>query len=156
MKKSIKKTVLTSIIVGVICLTPVNSLISKVASAEEYNEMGVRISEQSLKGNTQKVTLEVEEEEVKIEYTEMKNAFLLETETEDGEQHIVTYNQEDDYMIMDGEKVPIEIESYVEEEIGYQKITSTKTLLKASAWTPKYISTGKVKVSKVVNLLEPL
>ncbi|EAE8347062.1 hypothetical protein BOQ23_09070 [Listeria monocytogenes] len=56
-------------------------------------------------------------------------------------------------MMIDGKKVSVEIDAELESELTD---SSFPRLLKTSAWTPKYMSTGSIKVSKTVRTLGTL
>ncbi|MBF2554860.1 hypothetical protein IA816_03510 [Listeria marthii] len=75
-------------------------------------------------------------EEVDYKSTKAEDSFKLETVEENNEVNTFTYTKGDDYMMMDGEKVSVEIDTEVEAELTD---SSSPKLLKASAWTPKYM-----------------
>ncbi|KGL41881.1 hypothetical protein BMT55_04335 [Listeria newyorkensis] len=77
------------------------------------------------------------------------------TSTEDGiEEHLFEYVAGDEFATMDGEKVSIDRETFVESELQNEEFTNSPQLLKASSpSTPVYISSGKIKIGKPIKTL---
>ncbi len=97
-------------------------------------------------------TITVDDEAVDYKSVKTEDSFKIETVEENNEVHTFTYSKGDDFMIIDGEKVAVEIDTRVENNM----VGSTPKLLKASAWDAKYISTGSVKISKTVKSIGTL
>ncbi|AGR03377.1 TPA: hypothetical protein MPW84_001290 [Listeria monocytogenes] len=127
---------------------------SGVANAQEPNEESdFKITDHVVTDNKESFTIAMNGEEVDYKSTKTEDSFEIETVEENNEVHTFTYTKGDDYMMIDGEKVSVEIDTEVEAELTD---SSAPKLLKASAWTPKYMSTGSIKISKSVKTLGTL
>ncbi|EAC3748330.1 TPA: hypothetical protein NR883_002758 [Listeria innocua] len=127
---------------------------SGIANAQEPNEESdIKITNHVVTDNKESFTIAMDGEEVDYKQTKTEDSFEIETVEENNEVHTFTYTKGDDYMMIDGEKVSVEIDTEVESELSD---SSSPKLLKASAWTPKYMSTGSIKISKTVKTLGTL
>ncbi|MBK2003216.1 hypothetical protein JI641_09435 [Listeria ivanovii subsp. londoniensis] len=152
MKKQRKSNVLKGILGGMIILAPLTTTFSNVATATEMEspEEKVKITNETVKGNTESFTLEMEETDIDFDYTQNDDSFVLKTETTEGEKHTFTYEEGADYAIMDGEKIDMHIENYV--DLNQDNLL----MANASPWTPKYLSTANISISKQVKTLSNL
>jgi len=92
-------------------------------------------------------TVEAQGETINVNINKVdENNVKVSTTTSTGETHELTYNKNDDYMIMDGRKVSVELTT----EIDKSKMTSSKINV-ASAYTPVYECTNKLTYSDMVS-----
>ncbi|MBD8046204.1 hypothetical protein [Clostridium faecium] len=71
------------------------------------------------------------------------------TTTSEGESHRLTYNRNDDYMVMDGEEIT------VVKTVTYNENLAESTIqrLSSSSYDPIYVSTNKLNVSRTVTTI---
>ncbi|EAD8646816.1 hypothetical protein AOC40_13830 [Listeria monocytogenes] len=151
--KKIRNSLIVIMSVFALTFGMVPSGIAQAQEQEPSGESDVKISDHVVTENQESFTLAMDGEEVDYKSTKTEDSFKIETVEENNEVHTFTYTKGDDYMMIDGEKVSVEIDYEVEKELTD---SSSPKLLKASAWTPKYMSTGSVKISKTVKTLGTL
>ena len=71
------------------------------------------------------------------------------TTVEDGQTYTLTYNTNDDYMVLDGKKIEFTRTTEVNQDLlRNNKVNSLKTY---SAYSPVYFSSGSVNIGETVN-----
>ncbi|KGX84916.1 hypothetical protein [Pontibacillus litoralis] len=121
----------------------------------ELDDSGIQVTNvEDLGNNHAAMTIILEDENITLDMDIKQldsDSIVVETIGSNGEDHFLTYNDGDSFMILDGEKIEIEKETYVEENIK----DSTGKYLRG-AWDPVYVSTSKLKIGKTVKSIGAL
>lgn len=75
-----------------------------------------------------------------------ENNIEVKTITNDTEFHTLTYNKNDNYMLLDGEQIPV----IIEEEYNPSLEIQNNVQLAPSPWSPVYVSTYSTTLAKTV------
>jgi len=108
------------------------------------NLQGIKANAATKDTKSFKVEVQGEKINMNVERIDQDNVKVT-TTTSKGETHEVTYNRNDNYMIMDGKKVDVQLTT----EIDKSKIASSNIQLQ-SAYTPVYMCTNKITFSDMV------
>lgn len=103
--------------------------------------------------NNATVNLQVEGQDISVKVNKIdENNVKVTTVTDEGETHEVTYNRYDDYMIMDGRKVPVKLTQEVDESKVSNNTSDLRrgVLSTRSTYTPVYMCTNTITFSDMV------
>lgn len=126
-------------------------LVSPTQQAMAINEnQGIIATNIEYSENDTSFTLVAKEQDLTIDMNITKidedNVEVI-TTTSEGESYRLTYNKNDDYMVMNGEEIPIEkIETFNEN-------LAEPTIRSLSSYDPIYVATSKLNVSRTVTTI---
>lgn len=127
------------------------SFFSCVSYASEINTLedkNIKVSNIKENGNdiSMRINFKQQNEIVDMKIKQIdENNMEVYTTTNSGESHYVTANKNDDFFIMDGEKIPVNKTTVVEKD---ELAISEKAA--RGAWDPVYVSTGKVEIGNTI------
>lgn len=116
----------------------VNNLESKNVKVSNVRENGKNIS-MTINFKQQNETIDMEIKQID------QNNMEVYTTTNNGENHYLTANKNDNFVIMDGEKIPINKTTFVDKDELASSEKNTR-----GAWDPVYVSTGKVEIGNTI------
>lgn len=127
------------------------SFLNCVSYASEINNLenkNVKISNIRENGKNISMTINFKQQnevvDMSINQIDQDNMEVY-TTTNNGESHYLTVNKNDNFVIMDGEKIPVNKTTFVEKN----ELTSSEKAAKG-AWDPVYVSTGKVEIGNTI------
>jgi len=149
MKKNKKKMLTGNIVAALLLASPLSFTgTQKAFAASNENEFS-NIENLNFTESGQTFTLVYDEGETdfNIEYIDDK---MLLTTTTGNKVHTFEYNEGDSFAIMDGEKIELSFEEFVDPTKINDDSKSTFSTYKADDYTPVYLTTAKINFDKMV------
>ncbi|PEL12138.1 hypothetical protein [Bacillus sp. AFS017336] len=150
-----KKNLLTISIIAVLTLSPISYTFAEINNIDttnaSLNSTNTIVSD--FKATDNSSSFSIDNEKLQIDFEVKKttdSSFQFNTVTDETEVHNLSYNEGDNFLILDGEKIEIQRTSTY--DLTLAESTGTDILNRASSpWEPKYLATYENRVLKTFN-----